>query len=893
LGIAALLSACLLAPAPLQAQAPGRPITIDDVLQLTRFDDVRISPDGQWAAVVVQRPAGPGEVYGRTAYEVDPGRADIWLMSMRTGEKRNLTQGAATAAGFWCPAWSPDGTKLALLSTRPENGEPRGGDNVRLYVWDSASDALRRMGDAAMMTQTRYGSPLYQLDLRGGVDGGRTTHRCSSEENAPFFWVNDRSILAAMLPAGGVSGLIDESQRPAREAARTLEFVRAGEQPTVSVVGSGTERPPLEARRAGSAEIGLVDVSSLSARRLASVPVYPFRGELTLALSQDGRRLAILAPVGSIPPGAAERPPGLEEAWLAERQLGFLDLGSPGAVRWTRMPRESRYPLELFGWSPDGRQVAFRGRASLLARETPLLVASANDLSVTRLGPAGAFIDDPSAGALFPRPAHAFWMRDGRLIARLHVPPAAGAAASARRDWWLLRPGRPAVNATRAMAEPPQELRQAAAGWFVAAANDALVKIDWARGEDRPRISPLAGTAEAPAGSIAWPLDPRAAAESLVLAGAARDGRRAYRLMPLAAPGAATSFSLPQDGGIAAVDAARGTVLYSVRGLDGTHLRQVSAGAGGERALHSINTHLAAVRWGRRMLIDYAGAGGAASKGAVILPPDYREGTRYPVITWVYPGYQPQSLSTYFLDPQLPGIFNLQLYAARGFVVLIPSIPYGEARPEAGLPDLTASVLPAADRLVEMGIADPQRLGVMGHSFGGFGTYALVTQTDRFKAAVAMSGDTDFTSFYSRFSPLAHGYPGVEHEMSLNWLLAEIGQANLGVPAHEDHDRYWRHSPLAQVQRVNTPLLMVHGEYDKRADMSQAEAFFFALYRQGKPARLLRYRGESHSLAQSPANVRNIYEEVVAWFDRHLAPRPQERSETEAAGAPAEEARRP
>jgi Tol biopolymer transport system component len=115
--------------------APARhPLTIEDVLDTVSLDRVTPSPDGEWVAAVVPRPARAGETAGRNAYETDPSRSDVWLVSRRTGEQRNLSNGAANAAGFWCATWSPDGRMLAMLSTSPEGAEPRGGDNVRLYV---------------------------------------------------------------------------------------------------------------------------------------------------------------------------------------------------------------------------------------------------------------------------------------------------------------------------------------------------------------------------------------------------------------------------------------------------------------------------------------------------------------------------------------------------------------------------------------------------------------------------------------------------------------------------------------------------------------------------------------------------------------------------------------
>jgi dipeptidyl aminopeptidase/acylaminoacyl peptidase len=170
---------------------------------------------------------------------------------------------------------------------------------------------------------------------------------------------------------------------------------------------------------------------------------------------------------------------------------------------------------------------------------------------------------------------------------------------------------------------------------------------------------------------------------------------------------------------------------------------------------------------------------------------------------------------------------------------------------------------------LRFGIADPERIGVMGQSFGGYNVYALVTQTDRFKAAAALAGSVDLQQAHGQFDPTARGYPGIENQKSVNWSIYEKGWG-LGVPPYDDLNLYWRNSPLSFVHRVRTPLLLVHGEFDKRGGTTQAESFFNALYRQGKTARLLRYWGESHSLAQSPANIRNIVAETLAWFDRFL-----------------------
>ncbi|HEX6374427.1 MAG TPA: prolyl oligopeptidase family serine peptidase [Allosphingosinicella sp.] len=864
LGVVLLLAAAGLG---LAAPAAARPLTIDDVLDIERIQRVALSPDGEWAAVVVQRAARPGEAYGRTYYDLDPARSDVWLVSRRTGDKRNLTRGAAAAAGFWCPAWSPDGARLAMLSTRPEGAEPRGGDNVRLYVWQRATGALTRLGDAALLAQTMGGSPMYRTDLRGGADGSTIAHRCSDEENAPFAWLDERRLLAVTLPPGGVSGLLDAASRPARHAAATLDALREGRRPTATAAGSGAERTTLD-ERSSAAILGTIDAATGAAAAIATVPVYPFRGELTVSVAPDGRRLAVLATVGAIPPAAGRRVPHRGDSWSVERRLGFVDIAPGARLRWTAAPPAARYPLDLFGWSPDSRRVALRARASGDAKATPLFIASAVDLSVARLGPEGLSVGGPAAGSAYPaeRPVH--WVDDRRLLAY-----GADGAAAPRADWWLLARNAPAANLTRAAAEAPAALRRSAEGIFFAVAGDRLAALNLpARRLDRLLSAALPGAA-----AIVWPRDPGRRTERIVVAGEAADGGRVFQPFALgrtAAP-AGGRFALPRAAQLVELAPAEGAAFWLEATRRGTFLNEIALADGGRRERLALNPHLAAVDWGETRLVDYRGADGQALKAAVMLPPGYRPGRSYPTLFWVYPGYRASGPDDYFLDPQMGGFYNLHLFAARGYVVAIPSIPLKRdgAKTEL-LAEIPGGVLPAADRLVELGIADPDRLGLIGQSFGGYAVYALVGQSRRFGAAVAMAGFTDLTGFYTQFDSTARGYAGVEHEKSYNWSIAEARPLSLSGPPYEDYGHYWRNSPLAHVARVETPLLLIHGEQDVRAPMAQAESFFYSLYRRGRTARLLRYWGENHGLSQSPANVRDIFDHTLNWFRTHLGPKP-------------------
>lgn len=274
---------------------------------------------------------------------------------------------------------------------------------------------------------------------------------------------------------------------------------------------------------------------------------------------------------------------------------------------------------------------------------------------------------------------------------------------------------------------------------------------------------------------------------------------------------------------------------------------------------------------GAWIIVEYPGPDGQSHKAALLLPPDWLEGKPVKTLFWIYPGHRVREPREYFTDPLMPGIYNLRLYAARGYAIVVPSIPFDRKQPPEDLPaHISTHVLAAADALIAKGIVDPARMGIFGQSLGRFGTSAVVTQTDRFKAAASLAGIYDWRGYYLQIDATGRGYPGIEHERSANIPIAEASGYGISAPPWSDLARYSRNSPLDVADRIKTPLLIIHGEQDVRGGMAQADALFVALWRQGKTARLLRYWGESHGLALSPANVRDIDAELARWFDKYL-----------------------
>ena len=323
-----LLIVAALSCGPASAQ---HPIAVADVLAMERLDKVSVSPDGALVAAVVFRAAKPGEVYGRTAYEVDPSRGDVWVVDRATGGQRDLTNGRAKAAGFWCATWSPDGQRLAMLSTRPERGEAAGGDNVRLYVWERATARLLRLGDWPVMTQTRYGGAIHQLDIAG--PDAMTAGECTAgDERAPFAWLDARRLPVAALPPGQVSGLLDATDRVYQHSAATFETLRKGELPVVSASGSGAEHTGAGA--GNDAVLTVVDAATGARTDVVRVPAYPFTGSLGIRVSPDARHAAVLATVGTTPPRAGVALPRNDGEWLVDKRLGFVDLAAHQQVHW-------------------------------------------------------------------------------------------------------------------------------------------------------------------------------------------------------------------------------------------------------------------------------------------------------------------------------------------------------------------------------------------------------------------------------------------------------------------------------------------------------------------------------------------------------------------------------
>jgi len=288
----------------------------------------------------------------------------------------------------------------------------------------------------------------------------------------------------------------------------------------------------------------------------------------------------------------------------------------------------------------------------------------------------------------------------------------------------------------------------------------------------------------------------------------------------------------------------------------------------GLRRLTTLNPQLSGIDMGQTRLVDWLGADGQKLRGTLLLPPHYDEGVRYPLIVWVYGGASGSNyLDTFGIAGTGP--FNMQFLATRGYAILFPDAPQALGTP---MSDLAKTVLPGINELVRLGVADPDHVGVMGHSYGGYSTLSLIVQTKRFAAAVEADGMGDLIGSYGGMDAAGSAY-GTATE--------EHGQGLMGGTPWQFRDRYIENSPVSYLDRVSTPLLIVQGDADSFVPSFLADQVFVGLRRLGREAVYAKYHGENHDPGVwTYANQVDLSYRIIDWFDNHLKVSANKKSDT-------------
>ncbi len=271
------------------------------------------------------------------------------------------------------------------------------------------------------------------------------------------------------------------------------------------------------------------------------------------------------------------------------------------------------------------------------------------------------------------------------------------------------------------------------------------------------------------------------------------------------------------------------------------------------RNILSPTGHMASYETARQEVVYWKGASGWDIDGMLIYPLDYNEGVRYPLILDVHGGPHGAYYNTYSAEAQR--------WAARGYAVLRANprgssghtFEYGKGVYNDWGGNDFIDLMNGVDHVIGTGIADPERLGIMGGSYGGYMTFWTISQTDRFKAAIGSAAIADLFPFYGQ-TDIFHYFDNM-----------------FGVQPWEDPENYDRMSAARFSKNVTTPLLVVHGEEDLRVPITQGEEYYRFLKKMGKTVEFLRFPREGHGVDE-PRHRLHLDREESKWMETYLKP---------------------
>ncbi len=304
------------------------------------------------------------------------------------------------------------------------------------------------------------------------------------------------------------------------------------------------------------------------------------------------------------------------------------------------------------------------------------------------------------------------------------------------------------------------------------------------------------------------------------------------------------------DGLLVYVASTHTTMRELYAGVDGRKLTRVGDGFTGGRELAEPERFTAVSRDGYEV------------DAWIVRPPGYEEGTRYPTLLSIHGGPFTQ-YGTGFFD-------EFQVYAGAGYAVLFSNPrggsgyseehgrairgPVGDAGPGWGTRDYEDLMAVVDTAIEKFDVVDPERLGVIGGSYGGFMTSWIIGHTNRFKAAISERAVNNLVSMFG--------------SSDLFWVF----ERQFGGPLWENVDTYLERSPATYAKDIETPVLVMHSEQDLRCSIEQGEHLFTALRLMGKDVEMLRFPAESHELSRAGSPIHRVqrFEAVLEWFARFV-----------------------
>jgi dipeptidyl aminopeptidase/acylaminoacyl peptidase len=630
------------------------------------------------------------------------------------------------------------------------------------------------------------------------------------------------------------------AQDPARSIGAvldTLDRVRAFHDTAISPDGGRVAWVEDVSAADATTAIYIRDLRSGEPKRVTAAADGRAHKESGVAWSTDNHTLVFLSDAGS----------------PNQKQVYVFDSDGAGAPRrLTNATGQITHPL----WSPDGTSLAILF-VSGSTQETGALVAYKPDAGVVGdvVEEQRIAIVDLTSGAVrevSPPDLYVYdydWSPDARAFA------AEAVQGSGTNNYWTaqLYVVRADTGAATSIWKPPLQIagpRWSPDGRSIAVIH-GIMSDEGSTGGDIYVVPAAGGAArnitpnlEGSARSLAWRADGRVLFDEYV------DGKSA--LVTVAASGGprTTVWSALQQISNVSIAVRADAATAVVQSF--AHAPEIYAGPlAGWAAQTSTNASIAPL-WGEAKSLHWT-SDKFHVQGWLIYPANFDPSKKYPLVVSVHGG--PSSASV----PSWPARWNAVL-PSRGYFVLLPnprgSYGNGEAFTQANVNDFgygdLRDIEAGADAALKAAPIDPNRVGIIGWSYGGYMTMWAVTQTTRFHAAVAGAGIVNWQSYY--------GQNRIDQ-----WMLPFFGAS-----VYEKPEAYSRSSPITFIRKAKTPTLVLHGDRDSEVPTPQGYEFWHALKALGVPTELVIYTDEGHAIAK-PEHQRDIQERLVAWFDRYLA----------------------
>jgi dipeptidyl aminopeptidase/acylaminoacyl peptidase len=289
-------------------------------------------------------------------------------------------------------------------------------------------------------------------------------------------------------------------------------------------------------------------------------------------------------------------------------------------------------------------------------------------------------------------------------------------------------------------------------------------------------------------------------------------------------------------------------------------LHYADLGVQRSKRVSNANPQQAERRWGTCELYEWTALDGQRLQGLLVKPEGFDPKRQYPMVVNFY---ERSSDELHRHDAPAPGrsTINYPYYASRGYLVFSPDIPYRTGYPGESCYN---AVVSGVTSLIDRGFVDRGRIGVQGHSWGGYQVAYLLTKTNIFKCAESGAPVVNMFSAYG----------GIRWATGLSRMFQyEHTQSRIGGTIWEYPMRYYENSPLFSMDKVQTPVLILHNDADGHVPWYQGIEYFTALRRLGKPAWLLNYNEEPHWPVKLQ-NRKDFQLRMSQFFDHYLLDKP-------------------